>query len=366
MLGPALQPEVRQAEARIDQTAELPFIGSFIFNLIRKGAKPLPNFTLHRFCTAPMLGATDRHFRNFVRFLSRKAFVYSELVHCHAITKGNYRIELTENAAAHPAALQLAGCDPDSLREASYAAFQNGFNEINLNIGCPSPKGVISNFGLCLMDDPELTAKCVRACVQGSPLPVSVKCRLGSNPGYTQEQLLRFLELNMEAGCRCFIVHARKADMQSWDPAKNRTKPPLDYEAVYALKQRWPEIEWIVNGDIKTAEQALEHLRYVDGVMLGRALYHNIFMLASVDSLFFGLPDRIVSRREFLLDKVIPYIQPRLEQGQPLSHFVRHLLSLYQHRNRANAWRRFLAENAYKPGASADILYRALDIAEGE
>ncbi|MBQ7503242.1 tRNA dihydrouridine(20/20a) synthase DusA [bacterium] len=325
----------------------------------------MPKYILHRFCAAPMLGATDRHFRSFVRFLSQKTFVYSELVHCHAITKGNYRIELAENAAAHPAALQLAGCDPQSLGEASYAAYQNGFDEINLNIGCPSPKGVVSNFGLCLMDDPELTAECVRACVQGSPLPVTVKCRLGSNPEYSKDKLLKFLELNMAAGCRCFIVHARKADMQSFDTAQNRTKPPLDYEAVYRLKQRYPETEWILNGDIKTAKQAQEHLQYVDGVMLGRALYHNIFLLASVDSRFFDLPDLIHSRREFLIQKAIPYIQARLDKGKPLSHFVRHLLSLYQYQPHANAWRRFLAENAYKPGASLDVLYKALEIAEG-
>lgn len=323
-------------------------------------------FYLHRFCSAPMLGSTDRHFRNFVRFLSTKTFVYSELVHCHAITCGDYQLELPDNAQAHPVAFQLAGCEPGDLAKAAFCAYTNGFDEININVGCPSPKGVDGNFGLCLMEEPRLVAACVRACVEASPLPVTVKCRLGSRPDYTQAELLNFLELSMEAGCKCFIVHARKADLALYNTHQNRTKPPLDYTAVYALKERYPEIEWIINGDIKSIEEIKEHLLHVDGVMMGRALYHNFYLLAEINQQIFEEEFPVPTRRQLLEEKIFPYIAARMEEGLPLSHFVRHILSLYQFRPRANAWRRFLAERAYKPGATLEVLYESLKIVDEE
>ncbi|MBQ7529677.1 tRNA dihydrouridine(20/20a) synthase DusA [bacterium] len=323
-------------------------------------------FSLHRFCTAPMLGSTDRHFRNFVRFLSAKTFVYSELVHCHAITRGDYHLELPENAQAHPVALQLAGCEPEDLAQATYSAYINGFDEVNINVGCPSPKGVDGNFGLCLMDEPHLVAECVKACIESSPLPVTVKCRLGSRPDYTQSELLNFLELNMEAGCKCFIVHARKADLALYNTHQNRTLPPLDYEAVYNLKERYSDIEWIINGDIKSVEEVKVHLEHVDGVMMGRGLYHNFYLLAEINRQIFGEELRPLTRRQLLEEKIFPYIAARMEEGLPLSHFVRHILSLYQFQPRANAWRRFLAERAYKPEATLDVLYESLKIVEKE
>lgn len=311
-----------------------------------------------------MLGATDRHFRNIVRFMSKRAFVYSELVHCSAVLHGRSSMHLEENAQAHPAALQLAGCVPDDFREAARMGWGSGFDEININFGCPSPKGVENNFGLCLMDDAHLAAACVKACTEGSPLPVTVKCRLGCRPDYTEDELLKFLDSCIKAGCRCFIVHARLADMQNYDTHKNRTLPELRFDRAYALKERWPELEWIVNGDIKTNEQAAEHLQHADGVMIGRAAYANIYMLSKVDETFFGDPPFALSRAELIKQKIIPYFEQEMAGGSQLSHFVRHVLGIYRGEPKANTWRRFLADNAYKPGAQVSLLRDALKLVE--
>ncbi|MGM9991300.1 MAG: tRNA dihydrouridine(20/20a) synthase DusA [Candidatus Bruticola sp.] len=325
----------------------------------------MKKYTSHRCCTAPMLGITDRHFRQIVRFLSSETLTYTELVHSNAITMGQYNLKLDENAQAGPTALQLIGCIPQDLGAAAAIASQYGFAEINFNAGCPSPRGVSGNFGLCLMDDPTLTAACIKACCQASSLPVSLKCRLGSRFDYSWDELLRFIDLNAAAGCRCFIVHARKADL-NLDTRKNRYVPPLEYQKVYHLKELYPELEWVINGDIKNTQQALEHLQYVDGVMMGRSLYHNIYLLAEVDSLFFNIHHPILSRRQFIEEKIIPYAEKVLKQGIAVSHVVRHILGLYQYQPKANAWRRFLAENAYKPGTKADVIRQALTIFDKE
>lgn len=319
--------------------------------------------SIHRYCTAPMLGITDRHFRQIARFLSSQVLTYTELVHSNAITVGQYCLKLEDNAKAGPVALQLIGCIPEALGAAAAKASQYGFAEINFNVGCPSPRGMSGNFGLCLMDDAPLVAKCIKACCQASPLPVTLKCRLGSRFDYSWDELLRFIDLNASAGCTCFIVHARKADM-NLDTRKNRSIPELEYEKVYRLKELYPELEWVINGDIKNNEQALQHLQYVDGVMLGRSLYHNIYLLSEVDKLFFDIEHPILSRKQFVEEKVIPYAEEGLAQGIALSHFVRHILGLYQYQSKANAWRRFLAENAYKPGSGIEVIRQALKIVE--
>ncbi|MGM9998626.1 MAG: tRNA dihydrouridine(20/20a) synthase DusA [Candidatus Bruticola sp.] len=321
----------------------------------------MKRYTSHRCCTAPMLGITDRHFRRIVRFLSSETLTYTELVHSNAITVGQYSLKLADNAQAAPTALQLIGNIPQDLGAAAAIASQYGFTEINFNAGCPSPRGVSGNFGLCLMDDPTLTAACIKACCQASPLPVSLKCRLGSRFDYSWNELLHFIDLNAQAGCRCFIVHARKADM-NLDTRKNRSIPPLEYEKVYRLKELYPELEWVINGDIKNNQQALEHLKYVDGVMMGRSLYHNIYLLSEADSLFFNIHHPILSRQQLIENKIIPYAEQVLSQGMAVSHVVRHILGLYQYQPRANVWRRFLAENAYKPGTGVDVIRQALKI----
>ena len=319
----------------------------------------------HRYCTAPMLGATDRHFRQFVRFLSKKTFVYTELVHYRAITQGHYADYLSPNALTPPVALQLGGCDPQGLAAASTIAAAHGFQEVNINAGCPSPKGQDGNFGLCLMEQAPLLAQCVKASVQASPLPVTIKCRLGSRMDYTWEELLRFIDLNANAGCRCFIVHARRANMQTWDTHKNRCLPPLHYDQVYRLKEIYPELEWVINGDIKNNEEALEHLEHVDGVMLGRSLYHNLYILANVDKLFFNMTtEQPPSRAQFVKQHVIPYVSRELAKGVRLSHMVRHILGLFQNERRANTWRHFLSRHAYKPQAGPEVLLEALKLTE--
>ena len=308
-----------------------------------------------------MLGATDRHFRQLARFLSQKALLYTELVHAQALVRGTYALTLPAQAQGAPVALQLAGGETQDLAQAAAIATPYGFSEINLNIGCPSSKGVAGQFGLCLMEDPPLVARCFRACRQATNLPVTIKCRLGSNPAYPWEKLLNFVELLAQEGCQTFIVHARKADLKRYDTHQNRSLVPLDYPAVYRLKELYPQLEWVINGNITNNEEAAAHLRYVDGVMLGRSLYHNLFLLEEVDRLFFALPTPKRTREEYLKERALPYIEREIAQGAPLSHFVRHLLGLYQYQRQATFWRRYLSQNAYKPGATLEVVYKALE-----
>ena len=247
-----------------------------------EGRKPLKSDS-HRFCVAPMMEWTDRHCRYFLRLISRRAFLYTEMVTADAVLYGNRERVLGFSPEEHPVGLQLGGSDAGKLAEAARIGADYGYDEINLNIGCPSDRVQSGRFGACLMAEPDLVAECVAAMGEASALPVTVKCRIGIDDQDAEESLDRFIDHVAEAGCRTFIVHARKAWLKGLSPKENRDVPPLDYERVLRLKQRRPDLEIVLNGGIESFASAQSHLPQVDGVMLGRAAYADPYLLAEVD-----------------------------------------------------------------------------------
>lgn len=316
----------------------------------------------HRLCTAPMLGATDRHYRHFVRSLSKRVLLYTEMVNARAIMQAKYRPILAQNCANHPLALQISGSVPAEMAAAAAIVEQLGFDEINMNVGCPSPRVAASHFGACLMAKPELVAECVRAMVQSAGLPITVKCRLGVAGNDSFERFLEFVNQVSQAGCSCFIVHARNATLDGVASAKqNRSRPALYYDRVYKLKQIFPQLEVVINGDILTLEQAQEHLQHVDGVMIGRAAYHNLFMLSECDRVIYANPPAQEITRLQAIERLLPYMEAQIEQGVYLSHLTRHLLGFFQGVPCSRVWRRYLTEHAFKRGATLDVVRQALD-----
>ncbi|MEW5755812.1 MAG: tRNA dihydrouridine(20/20a) synthase DusA [Pseudomonadota bacterium] len=312
-----------------------------------------------RFAVAPMLDWTDRHCRYFLRLISRHALLYTEMVTTGAILHGDRAQHLNYNTFEHPLALQLGGSDPRELAECSAIASDYGYDEINLNVGCPSDRVQDGRFGACLMREPERVGECIGAMRAKTPLPVTVKTRLGVDEHDSYEFLCRFIEIVSAAGCRTFILHARKAWLHGLSPKENREIPPLLYERVYHIKRDFPELEIIINGGITRLDQALDHLRHVDGVMVGREAYHNPYLLADVDRLFFGDDHPIPSRAE-IIQSFLPYIEAQLRGGWRLHHLTRHILGLYQGVPGARPWRRHLSERAHRPDAGVEVITSAL------
>ncbi|RDE19537.1 tRNA dihydrouridine(20/20a) synthase DusA [Motiliproteus coralliicola] len=310
-----------------------------------------------RFSVAPMLDWTDRHCRYFHRLLSQHALLYTEMVTTGAILHGGAERFLLFNEAEHPLALQLGGSDPQALAECARLAEQWGYDEINLNVGCPSDRVQNGMFGACLMADPQLVAQCVTAMKAVTSVPVTVKHRIGIDDQDSYEFLRRFIEPVAEAGCNTFIVHARKAILKGLSPKQNREIPPLDYERVYTLKQDYPELEIIINGGIKTLEECQQHLQHLDGVMVGREAYQNPLMLAEVDQALFG-GDAV--ELEAMLLQICDYCEQQLASGAQLGWIARHLLGLYQGQPGARRFRRYISENAFQPGADVGVLKQAL------
>lgn len=312
-----------------------------------------------RLCVAPMMDWTDRHCRYFHRLLSPHARLYTEMVTAAALVHGN-RLHLLEHThEEHPVALQLGGAEPDALaRAASYGA-QAGYDEINLNVGCPSDRVQSGRFGACLMREPALVADCVRAMSGAVEVPVTVKCRIGVDEQDDYSDLQRFAEIMLEAGVRTLIVHARKAWLQGLSPKENRDIPPLNYERVYRLKQEFPEFTVVINGGIAHLESVHAHLHQVDGVMLGRLAYHDPYVLAEIDVMLFGgeLP-----LREQILRAMRPYIEAELARGTRLKNIVRHLLGLYHGQVGGRAFRRVLSERAHRDDAGWDTIEAALEV----
>ncbi|QPK61721.1 tRNA dihydrouridine(20/20a) synthase DusA [Methylomonas sp. LL1] len=313
-----------------------------------------------RFSVAPMLDWTDRHSRYFYRLMSRHALLYSEMVTTGAILQGNRQRHLGFNPEEHPLALQLGGSDPGDLALCAKIAEDYGYDEINLNVGCPSDRVQNGRFGACLMAEPELVAECVTAMRQAASIPVTIKSRIGIDDMDSYPELTRFISVAAAGGCESFIVHARKAWLSGLSPKQNRDIPPLRYEMVFQLKQDFPRLEIIINGGINSLEASLELLDRVDGVMLGREIYHNPYLLSQVDSRLFGDDYPIKSRQEVIL-AMIPYIQGQLRQGVRLNCIARHLLGLFHGVDGARAWRRHISENANKNGADEGVLLRALE-----
>lgn len=317
-------------------------------------------FSTHRFCVAPMLDWTDMHCRYFYRLMSRHALLYTEMVTTGAILHGSRERHLRFNTEEHPLALQLGGSNPQDLAQCAKIAEDYGYDEINLNVGCPSDKVQNGSFGACLMAEPQLVADCVSAMRQAVNIPVTVKSRIGIDERDSYDELTHFIATVAKAGCETFIVHARKAWLSGLSPKENRDIPPLRYDVVFQLKQDFPELRIVINGGITTLDASLDLLGNVDGVMLGREIYHNPYLLSSVDSQIFGDDYPIKSRQEVVL-ALIPYLQRQLAQGGRLNSISRHILGLFHGEKGARAWRRHLSENATKPGADEQVLLRALE-----
>ena len=282
---------------------------------------------IHRFCVAPMMDRTDRHERFFLRSLSKKAYLYTEMINANAVLFGDQNELLKFNECEHPLAIQLGGNDPIKLSEAATISESYGYDEINLNIGCPSNKVQSGNFGAILMNKPNLVAKCVKAIKNKVNIPVSVKCRIGVDDMDEEKDLNTFIKKVSDSGCKIFIVHARKAWLKGLSPRENRNIPPLNYERVYKLKDEFPHLEIIINGGLENIEDSKNHLTKVDGVMMGRKAYENPFQLTKVDHLFYGMPFLSKTRKEVLL-RMIPYIIQQHKAGIKINLISRHFMGL--------------------------------------
>ncbi|HET9834933.1 MAG TPA: tRNA dihydrouridine(20/20a) synthase DusA [Rhodanobacteraceae bacterium] len=314
--------------------------------------------TAWRLCVAPMMDWTDRHCRYFHRLLGPHARLYTEMVTSAALIHGN-RLHLLEHSREeHPVALQLGGAEPDELARAAQYGELAGYDEINLNVGCPSDRVQSGRFGACLMREPALVAECVRAMRDAVGLPVTVKCRIGVDQQDEYEDLQRFAERMAEAGVRTLIVHARKAWLQGLSPKENREVPPLNYERVYRLKQDFPQFTMVINGGITDLPAVREHLCHVDGVMLGRLAYHEPYALAEVDAALSGGEP---PSREQALCAMRPYIEAELARGTRLKNIVRHLLGLYHGQPGGRAFRRVLSERAHRDDAGWETIEAALE-----
>ena len=307
-----------------------------------------------------MLDWTDRHCRYLLRLISRHALLYTEMVTTGAILKGDRARFLAHDNCEHPVALQLGGSDPAALAECVRIGADCGYDEINLNVGCPSNRVQSGRFGACLMAEPELVAECVAAMRSAAVIPVTVKTRIGIDNSDSYESLAGFIGTVMAAGCQTFVIHARKAYLQGLSPKENRSVPPLKYDYAYRIKQQFPQLEIVLNGGITDLDAAVAHLALVDGVMLGRAVYHNPYLLAEVDQRFFNATHAIPGREE-IVRQMLPYIDRELNAGTPLKHITRHMLGLFQGMPGARHWRRHLSTHATLAGAGCEVVLEALE-----
>ena len=306
-----------------------------------------------------MMDWTDRHCRFFHRILTRRARLYTEMVTTGAIIHGPRARLLAFDPAEHPVALQLGGSEPADLAACARIAEDLGYDEVNLNIGCPSERVQKGAFGACLMREPGLVGACVAEMRAAVRIPVTVKCRIGVDDQDPCDALFGFVDKVARAGCETFVVHARKAWLKGLSPKDNRDIPPLDYDLVYTLKRERPDLTVIINGGITTLDEAKTHLGHVDGVMMGRAAYQSPWLLAEVDSTLFAAPRPVATRRA-AVEAFMPYMARELQNGTPLNAMTKHLLGLFNGLPGARAFRRHLSENAVKPGAGFAVVETAL------
>jgi tRNA-dihydrouridine synthase A len=312
-----------------------------------------------RFCVAPMMEWTDRHCRYFHRLLTRRALLYTEMVTTGAILHGDRARLLGFDAAEHPVALQIGGCDPAALAQCARIVEDFGYDEINLNVGCPSDRVQEGRFGACLMAEPDRVGACVAAMRAKVSIPVTVKCRIGIDAQDPEEALDVFARHVKAAGVAALIVHARKAWLRGLSPRENRDVPPLDYGRVYRLKRSHPELEIVLNGGIGGLEQVSAHLKHVDGVMMGRAAYQEPWRLLGVDPGLFNGVAPFNSPKDALA-AFIPYVEREIARGTRLHAMTRHILGIFHGIAGARAFRRHLATHAVKPDASAAVIVEAL------
>ena len=308
-----------------------------------------------------MMDWTDRHCRAFHRVLSRRALLYTEMLTAGAVIHGDRERLMGFDPSEHPVALQLGGCDPSDLAEAARIGEDLGYDEINLNVGCPSDRVQSGRFGACLMQEPELVAECMAAISAAVRIPATVKCRIGVDDQDPEESLFGLVDLCAQAGIGIFVVHARKAWLKGLSPKENRDIPPLDYGLVYRLKRERPGLHVIINGGIGSLDEAEAHLAEgVDGVMLGRAAYHEPARLGEADLRLFGQAGPDVTPQA-AVQAFLPYVERQLAAGVKLSAMTRHMLGLFHGRPGARTWRRILTVEAVRPGADAEVIQRALE-----
>ncbi|MGI2037729.1 tRNA dihydrouridine(20/20a) synthase DusA [Shewanella frigidimarina] len=325
----------------------------------------IPKDTLDRtFSIAPMLDWTDRHYRYFARLMSSKALLYTEMITTGAILqgKGDY---LAYNEQEHPVALQLGGSNAVDLAACAKLAAERGYDEVNLNVGCPSDRVQNGRFGACLMAEPALVAQCVDAMKQVTDIPITVKTRIGIDEQDSYQFLTDFIETVSAQGCSAFTIHARKAWLQGLSPKENREIPPLDYDRVYQLKRDYQHLNISINGGIKTLEESKLHLALLDGVMVGREAYQNPYILAQVDQQLCGLDTAVITRQQ-VIEQMLPYIEAHLAQGGRLNHITRHMIGLFQGLPGSRGWRRHLSENAHKLNADIGVVLKAAEFVDAE
>ncbi len=308
-----------------------------------------------------MMDWTDRHCRFFLRLISRRVLLYTEMIPAGAIVHGDRARFLAFDPAERPLALQLGGAAPDELAACAAAAAEAGFDEVNLNVGCPSDRVQNARFGACLMAEPDLVGRCIAAMARASGLPATVKTRTGIDARDSYADLRGFVETVAAAGCRSFMIHARKAWLQGLSPKQNRELPPLQYERVYRLKQDLPELEIVINGGITSLDETEAHLTRVDGAMIGRAAYQNPWILAEADRRVFG-DNRRQLERESVVQNLLPYVARQCAQGVPVKAITRHILGLFNGLPGARAWRRHISEAAHRPGAGPEVIEAAHEL----
>ena len=306
-----------------------------------------------------MMDWTDRHCRYFLRLISPRVRLYTEMVTSAAVLRGDRDHLLGFHPDEHPLALQLGGSEPEALAACAVEAQERGYDEVNLNVGCPSDRVQSGRFGACLMLEPERVADCVAAMRAVVSVPVTVKCRIGVDEQDSDADLEKFIERLLEAGLQQLIIHARKAWLQGLSPKQNREVPPLEYERVYRIKQRYPQLNLHINGGIVDMADIDGHLAHVDGVMIGREAYHNPWLLAELESHFGGTS--ALHSRHAIVEAMFPYIEQALTQGTRLQQISRHMLGLFLGQPGARAWRRYISEHAHLPGAGIEVLEQALE-----
>jgi len=310
-----------------------------------------------------MMDWTDRHQRYFARLLSSKALLYTEMVTTGAIIHGDQNRHLDFNQEEHPVALQLGGSDPAELAQCAQIAEQWGYDEVNLNVGCPSDRVQNNMIGACLMGHATLVKECLSAMRDSCSIPVTIKHRIGIDELDNASFLEHFVEEVAQSGVTTFIVHARIALLKGLSPKENREIPPLKYQRVYDLKQRFPELEILINGGIKTIDECKHHLDHVDGVMLGREAYQNPWLLSQVDNAIYGVNSPTITRSE-AVRALYPYIEKHLSSGQKLSYITRHILGIFHGEHGGKRFRRHISEQAHKPDAGIEVLEQALSFVE--
>lgn len=313
-----------------------------------------------KLCLAPMMDYTDRHDRYLLRLITKKMWLFTEMITTNTLLNADPVRFLKHHQSENPVAIQLGGSDPSDLASCSKISEQAGFDEVNLNVGCPSDRVKSGRFGASLMAEPELVAQCVNAMQSAVSIPVTVKCRIGIDDLDKYENLKNFVSVVSNSGCKIFYVHARKAWLQGLSPKQNREVPPLNYEAVYQLKRDFPHLEIIINGGIKTLSESKQHLHHVDGCMIGREAYSNPYMLAKADHVIYNTDEAIPTRMD-ILSQYIDYIDNELASGTRLTMMSRHILGLFQGVPGAKAWRRHISENAHKAESDSQLLLHAAE-----